>query len=83
MTNSPADPGQPFFAAFYRNLFYLELLRAIRLGRLESVTLLLKSLDHVAQEMPDLLLRSYRQLFIAAFSIILRFSSDPSEVQFI
>jgi hypothetical protein len=83
MTNSPADPGQPFFAAFYRNLFYLELLRAIRLGKLESVTLLLKTLDHVAQDMPDLLMRSYSKLFIVAFPIVLRLSSDPSEVQFI
>jgi hypothetical protein len=48
MANAPADPGQPFFAALYRNLFYLELLRAIKCGKLESVTMLLKTLDHVA-----------------------------------
>ena len=72
MANNPADPGQPFFAAYYKDLFYLELLRAIGVGKLESVTLLLKTLDHIAQDMPDLLMRSYSKLFITAFPIVLR-----------
>ena len=48
MNNNPSDPGQPLLTALYKDLFYIELFRAIEAKQLNSVILLIKTLDHVA-----------------------------------
>ena len=57
------DPGQPFLSAYLRCLFQLELLRGFGATSFAGVTLLIKSLDGVAQDMSELMMRAYSKLF--------------------